>query len=257
MNKEIIIHPYGNYNGFFSSCSIKLDYIINYFNKYKKLPNIDCSQLFYIYKIKKSDDITPEFFNYNNNINIKFINILSYDGGITHMQYKNYLNIDYNNINQFIEKYFYPSERIINIKNELLVKYNIIYSECIGVYYRGTDKSNEIKLPTFLQFEIKVKEILDKNMNMNILLVTDSEQMLDYFTNKFDKIIFIKENRVASNYVGLHMQSTNEQNYRDISYLLASFIILSKCKYYISGSSNGSLWTMFYRRNSENCFQII
>ena len=57
-------------NFVFSCCSVKLDNIIQYYNKYKKLPNVDSSKQYEWYKNKDdiNADITFEYFeNYNNN----------------------------------------------------------------------------------------------------------------------------------------------------------------------------------------------
>ena len=253
-----ITHPYGNYNGFFSNCSVKLDIIINYYNKHNFLPKtVDSSKLFYMYKINKMDDITYHFFENENNIdaNIKPLKKLIYDGGIIQMQYKEYKKIDFNNINPFIKKYFTPSNEIIHLQNFLMIKYNINPEQCIALYYRGTDKISEINLCEFEQFESKLKEILNINNNLKILLLTDSKQVLDYFEMKFPNITFINENKVSSNDIGIHNENNSETNYTDIKFLFATFLILSKCKYYICGSSNGALWTLFYRNNSYNVYQ--
>ena len=49
--------------GFFSWCSIKLKKIIEYYNKYKKLPNkVDSSAQFKLYKLRGlNEDITYHF----------------------------------------------------------------------------------------------------------------------------------------------------------------------------------------------------
>jgi hypothetical protein len=212
-----------------------------------------------MYKINKMNDITFDFFeNYNNILtNIQFTHLLKYDGEILHMQYKNYVKIDFDNICPFVEKYFQPSANIISTNADLLKKYDIIADEYIGVYYRGTDKIKELNLCDFSQFEYKVKEILNNgnNQKLKILLVTDSKQMLDYFSSKFENIVFVEENKVSSSNNGIHNENCSSVNYSDIMYLFATFIILSKCKYYVCGSNNGALWTMYYRGNGKNVYQ--
>lgn len=253
-----IIHPFGDYNGFFSNCSVKLESIIKYYNNHNSLPkNVDSSKLFYMYKKNKLDDITYHFFENENNINnyIKPNKLLNYDGGIIHMQYKEYIKIDFINICPFVKKYFTPSNEIFNLKNILINKYDINPEEYIGIYYRGTDKIKEINLCEFEQFELKLKEILSINNNLKILLLTDSKQVLDYFKNKFPYLTFINENKISDTSNGIHNENSSENNYNDIKYLFATFLIMSKCKYYICGSNNGALWTMFYRNNGHNVYQ--
>ena len=238
-----IIHPFGDNNGFFSNCSVKLQSIIEYYNEHNSLPNeVNSTNLFYMYKINKSDDITYHLFENENNIDtyIEPNNVLNYASSIIHMQYKPYIQIDFNNIYPFIKKYFTPSNEIINFKNILINKYDINPEEYIAIYYRGTDK---------------IKEILSINKNLKILLLTDSKQVIDYFIIRFPNLTFINENKVSSTYNGIHNENSSETNYNDIKYLFATFLIMSKCKYYICGSSNGSLWTMFYRNNGINVYQ--
>jgi hypothetical protein len=208
-----------------------------------------------MYKINKLNDITYDFFENENNVNnnIKPNKGLIYDGGIIHMQYKSYKNIDFDNLYPFIKKYFTPSNEIINLQNFLINKYNINPEQYISVYYRGNDKCKEINLCNIKEFEQKIKNIYNKNLK--ILLVTDTQNVLDYFINIFPDLTFINENKVSSTNNGIHNENNSETNYNDIKYLFATFLIMSKCKYYICGSNNSALWTMFYRNNSNNIYQ--
>ena len=254
-----IVHPYGDLNGFFSNCSVRLENIINYYNCNKKMPiEVDSSKLFFMYKKEKNKDVTFDYFkNYNfTKININIDHLLKYDGGILHMQYKNYLKIDFVNICPFIKKYFEPTEHIINIKNTLLQKYNIDPDNCIAVYYRGTDKFKEVNICDFYDFEQKVKEILNNSSaKLKILLVTDSKQMLNNFKSKFTNILFIEENKISETSNGIHNENSSSENHYDIMYLMATFLILAKCNFFVCGSNNGALWTMFYRENNINVYQ--
>jgi len=246
--------------GFFSCCSVRISNIIQYFNNKKILPEIiDCSELFILYKDTKND-ITFDFFERYENINT----IIDYKKNIlitqSNFQFNNYKNVDYQSILPFVKKYFEPSKDIINISNNLLSEYKIDTSNCIGLYYRGTDKHIETKLGSFNLYYDKLNEIINKeeNKNVQILLQTDSAQFLDYMKErKINNIIIIHKNTVSYTNKGIHYENTKEKNYQDIKYLFATFLIISKCKYLICSSGNCSIWMMYYRENANNIYQFL
>ena len=108
----ISIHPYGNHFGFFSCCSIKLNDIVTFLNSNLKIPNtVDSFNLFMLYKKNFNEDITYDFFEH---YNIKH-NEIKYPINYHHShQFQDYSNIDYKHIIPLIEKYFSPSNNIIN-----------------------------------------------------------------------------------------------------------------------------------------------
>lgn len=246
--------------GFFSCCSVRLWNIIQYFNNNKILPEIiDCSEVFTLYKVT-NNDITFDFFEEYDNINI----IINYEKNVPttrdNFQFDNYKNVDYSAILPFVKKYFLPSKDIIDIMNNLLSEYKIDTSNCIGLYYRGTDKYRETKLGGFKVYYDKLTEIINKeeNKNLQILLQTDSGQFLDYIKEKnINNIIIIHQNRVSYTNKGIHYENTKGKNYQDIKYLFATFLIISKCKYLICSSGNCSIWMMYYRENANNVHQFL
>ena len=246
--------------GFFSCCSVRLCKIINYFNVNKKLPdNIDSSQQYQMYKYSNKD-ITFDFFKHYSNDNI-----INYENDITIddscFQFDNYKTINFKNILPFVKKYFEPSERITNIYNNLIVKYNIDTDNCIGLYYRGTDKKDETTLDTFDSFYYKLNEIIitSNNDKIQILIQTDSAYFLEYMKEKCkDKhIIIITELAVSRLDRGIHYDRCPSLNYIEIQSFMATLLILSKCKYLICSSGNCSIWTLFFRENTDNVYQSL
>jgi hypothetical protein len=246
-----------NKYGFFSCCSIKIYEIIEFFNKNKKLPyGIDGSAIFYMYKPKNIVDVTYDFFEHYNKINEKIIYNKNIEIKSGNFQFDEYKSIDYEIINPFVKKYFTPSQKIVDIENELINLYNINTNNCIGLYYRGTDKITETELDSFENYYNKLNEIINNQNNIQIIIQTDSAQFLDFMKNKsIQNIIVIKENDISYQDKGLHFEKTNEENYRDIKYLFATFLIISKCKYIICSSGNCSIWMMYFRKNANNVFQ--
>lgn len=139
--------------GFFSCCSVKLDNIIQYYNKYKKLPNVDSSKQYEWYKNKDeiNADITFEYFeNYNNiNLNINTQNVINYNDNY---QYLNYKLLDYTNIVPFVIKYFSPSKEIVKIIDDIKNEYKIEYNNICVLFYRGNDKNREYKICGYEEF---------------------------------------------------------------------------------------------------------
>ena len=253
-----IRHRHVEVAGFFSGCSVKLYEIINYFNKYKTLPKeVDSSELFLKYKYDNTKDITYDFFEHYDNRDFELENKKYIEIDYNCYQYENYKLINYDSITPFINKYLYPSKNIIEIYNNLIEKYNIKTDNCIGLYYRGTDKYKETPIDSFESYYQKLKELTKRNNKIQILIQTDSTPFLDYMKkNCFNKnIIIIKENSTSSTNKGIHFEKSNSENYKDMQYLFATFLIISKCKYIICSSGNCSVWIMFYRNNAKNVHQ--
>ena len=243
--------------GFFSCCNIKLFEIIQSFNKNKILPGIvDSSEQFNLYKPSNlTNDITEHFFTHQlcDIIYKKNINILnSYNN---EDQFSNYKLLNLIELQPFIYKYFYPSNEIINIQNNLLNKYNINTTNCIALYYRGTDKQSETLLGDFDKYNEMLQYV--NNNNYTILIQTDSSHFLNYIKQRNNNYIIINENKVSENNTGIHNENDNNTNYNDIKYLFATFLILSKCKHIIMSSGNCSLWTIYYRGNADNIYQYL
>jgi hypothetical protein len=249
-------------HGFFSDTIVILLNIVKYFNYHKKLPDIvDTSKSFGNYKYDSNIDITFDFYEPpDKDIIIKYEKEVLMDY-ITAYHLSYYKEIDYNSLMPFIKKYFRPSKKINIIYNNLLHKYNIDYDNCIALYYRGTDKKTQTPLASFDSFYDKLNEVLNKcdNNNVQILIQTDSAQCLDYLKEKClnKNIIVISENRTSYEDNGILYENTPTENYFAIQYLMATFLIISKCKYIILNSSCGSLMSMYFRegKNLENVFQ--
>jgi hypothetical protein len=245
--------------GFFSCCSVKICKIINYFTEHTVLPSqIDGSRLFHMYKIDRNIDITHDFFTDPNDIT----EIIKYDKKISidrfNFQFENYKTVDYQSIIPFVKKYFTPSTQIVGIYRSLVTKYSINDNNCIGLYYRGTDKCSETKLDSFDSYYIKLLELVMENKNIQILIQTDTRQFIDYIKTKpLRNVIIIDENSTSSSSKGIHKEKTPAENYVDIQTLFATFLLISKCKYIICSSGNCSIWMMYYRGHANNVYQSL
>ena len=242
--------------GFFSCCAVKLRELIRFMNENKTIPDIiDSLNLFSYYKNNAFDDVSYDYFeDYNNNIIIHYKTKITYDHDY---QFVNYKTLNYSELIPFINKYFRPSAKIINIQNDLICKYNIEPSNCIALYYRGTDKISETKIDSFESYYEKLNELIVDNTSMQILIQTDSGPFLDYMKEncKNSNIIIINENDTSYGSSGIHLIQNKNKNHIDMQYLFATFLIISKCKHIICSSSNGAVWMMYYRGHADNVYQ--
>lgn len=239
--------------GFFSCLSVKLHHILDYFNREKKLPEIvDSSEQFIIYKPLNSlsNDITYEFFKRveNEESNINYTKSIVYDWD---NQFKEYKNLIIDELSPFISNYFSPSDKILDVRDYLINKYSIEPEKICAVYYRGSDKFQETQLDNYQTYIDKMREIT----GLTYLVQSDDQAFIDKVLECFKNVIIIKENITSYTKIGIHNEQNGDTNYLMIHFFLATIHIMSKCKYFICSSSNCSVWTVYYRGNSENVIQ--
>jgi len=245
--------------GFFSNCSVRLHYIVEYINKFKKFPpNVDTSRQFSWHKNRehKRKDITFDYFEHYDKIKIDIPNNLpiDYHWGKQHGIYK---DLDYEKITPVIEKYFSPNDEIKEKISELEKKYEIDYNNICVLFYRGNCKEREEPPPPWDTYELEVDKILKKEPNIRFLIQSDETGFIEHFSKKYpNHVIFNDEIR--------HMQKRNctvdeaiGNNYYFSKYFLSIVIIISKCKYIFCGSGNCSIWMLHYRGNSRGLFQFL
>jgi len=275
-------------SGFFSCCSMRLDDIITFFNKYKLLPiKVDSSNQFEWYKNDKNDnndnndkndnndnndknnnndnndkndDITFEYFEYYRNVNIYPIykNNINYFGATD--QFTNYKDLDYVSICPFVEKYFTPSLIIKNTISNLEIKYKINdYTKICVLFYRGNDKVTETNLCSYDDIIQQATKIFNNNNNIKFLIQSDETEFINAVTDIFPQNSFYFKDEIR------HMEKQNttvdikfkQTNHIFSKYYLAITIIMSKCNYIICGSGNCSIWIMLYRGNANNVYQFL
>ena len=236
--------------GFFSCCSVKLENIVEFINSKRTVPTVNSSSQFSMYKYKHGD-ITYDYFQHYTTIENTIKYPIDYK---ENYQFIDYSRLEYNTILPIVKKYYTPSNQITRTVDYLKNKYQL-NDEYIGVYYRGTDKAIETQIASFEDFYNKIIEI--NKEGLKIIIQTDSSHFLDYIKSKLDNLIIITENDTSSSDKGVHFLNNSKKNYIDMFYLFSTFLILSKCKYIITGSSNASMWMMLYRGNNNNAHQYL
>jgi len=241
--------------GFFSCCSVKLYRIVEFINSNKKIPDfVDSSQQFKWYKNDKSKDITFDFFeNYNNITDVNIIHPINYNHG---HQFKNYSNLDYNNIQPLIKKYFSPSDEIKDTMNHIEKKYNLKYENICVLFYRGNDKNTETKKCGYHEYLKYANQLLQENPNIIFLIQSDETEFIDFMTNLFPNSFYFKDEiRHMKHCKDTVDKKMSSQNYEFSKKYLAITIIMSKCNFIICGSGNCDIWIMLYRGNNKNVIQ--
>ncbi len=239
--------------GFFSNCSVILHMIVHFTNTYSKLPTIlDCSNQFTYYKEDKNKDITYEYFQHYNDINVDISTKINYH---ENHQYNFYSTLDFKNICPLVKKYFSPSEKIKTIIQELESKYNLDYNNICVLFYRGNDKITETSLCNYDEYIKYANLVMEKNPNTIFLIQSDETEFIEYMTSTFPNSFYLKDEirhmNKCVNTVDKCFGNTHEFSKK----YLAITIIMSKCNYIICGSGNCSIWIMFYRGNSNNIYQ--
>ena len=244
--------------GFFSCSTVRLNGIIQHFNNNKELPNeVDTTEQYEWYKEYNNNDITFKYFKHYNEIE----ETITYERDIDFKewyQYKVYDTIDMEGLLPFIEKYYTPSDIIINIQKEMEKKYDLDYDNICVLFFRGNDKATEIKLPPTDVYIDAAKDILTINPNIKFLIQSDETNFINEMKEEFpNSIIFYDEIRhMYKKCSTVNNLINKQQNYVYSLYYYAITLIMSKCKYVICNAGNCSLWVAFYRKNTNNIIQF-
>jgi hypothetical protein len=245
--------------GFFSCCSVRLHKIVEYFNRFKTLPEtVDSSQQFEWYKPadRLDESITDTYF-LESNLNIPFRKRIEYEH---YFQYVDYKAIKYNTLMPFISKYFSPSIQIRGLIGELESKYNLTdYNNIAVLFYRGNDKATEIALPTYSDYVTRARALLAANPLLRFLVQSDESEFIELMLAEFPgrAFYFKDETRNIKKSETTVDKVFKESNYHFSKHYLAITIIMSKCKYIICGTGNCSIWIALYRGNANGIQQFL
>lgn len=227
-----------------------------------------------MYKKDKSKDVTFDFFKQNDftkQIDTSRKNKLDFSEWY---QFEDYTKVlDFKSLVPIFLNYFTPSDRVLQVMKSIQSKYNINTDNSIGVYFRGTDKKTETAIPPFEMFYDKIEQVFKNNFQnpenqqnqentLKIILQTDTAQFMDFVKQNDARIplsnfIVINENPTSYSSKGIHNEKTAQENYEEMFYLFATFLILSQSKYFITSSGNCSFTMMLYRGHGNNVFQIL
>jgi len=243
--------------GFFSTCSVLLDRIIDYFNKNKVTPKtIDSKSLFDWYKTGGISNIKSVYFKDNEEIEIPYTTTINYNH---EFQFNNYKLIEYNRITPFIKKYFTPSNEINDILADLKNKYKTNEKKICTLFYRGNDKSKETKLPSYDDIKIKALEIQKKDPSVTFFIQSDEKGFINEMSKAFINSFYFKDDirTINKSNTTVNLVFNKEDTFKFSKKYLAITLFMSESKYIICNSGNCSIWIMLFRGNSDNVNQYL
>ena len=250
--------------GFFSIATIKLEDILVYFNKFKKVPkNIISNRLFGHYRDGgklSSEDLTHLFFkgplHTFDHLNIPYTEpVLMHDPTKSNEQFTDYRKLHFDQLRPFLIKYFTRAQRITDLENELINRYNLTnedFEETCSVMFRGNDKCTETNIASHEDFIMKARSIKERHPDIKKFIVqTDVSEFLNDFLN--DPIVgpmsmnFKEVPTISKNGNSTVFFSGPGSKIQNVSYYLASLGLISRTKYFLSSSGNGEMWTVLFR----------
>lgn len=251
--------------GFFSCLNLILFQIIDFLFLYKEIPSeIDCCQTFYWYKKNASDKLFYDFFNRNidksidiEKMKISLPDIKEVDGNI---QFEEYKKLDLTYFYELIDIYFKPTNKILNIKNELIKKYELNFENTCVLFLRGNDKATECNIPDYYEYINEAKNILANNSNIRFLIQSDETEFIETMKKEFqNNIIFYDEIRHISKDKNKTVDNhgrTPEYNLKYIYYFYAIVLIMSECKHVVCNTGNICFWIALCRKHTKNFIQL-
>lgn len=247
-----------NHNcGFFSCCSVRLETIVHYFNTHKCLPeHVDSSSQFGWYKTNVSSDLTNEYFkNYVDISSFEFTHPVNYFEVLQYRPYNTLQQIG--DIQQFVTKYFLPSDEVMSMILEMERKYSLDYDNLCVLFYRGNDKITETPLSSYSDYIRHGRVLLLKNPKTCFLIQSDETEFIKTMLREFPGSFFLKDEvrhmKRCRNTVDKKMR---HDILRFSKLYLAITVIMSKAKFIICGTGNCSIWIVLYRGHADGVFQF-
>jgi hypothetical protein len=238
-------------SGFFSCCSVRLHHIIEYFNKYKKIPEmVNTDNMFDWYRPGTTETYFTE-----RPLQIKYTRRIDYE----HFhQYNDYMKLDYKGLALFIKKYFTPSEEIRGILGDIEAKYELDFNSTCVLFYRGNDKATETEIPKYEDYILRGKQLLEKGPALRFLVQSDETEFIEAMEAAFPGkcLVFRDEIRHIPKSLTTVDKVFKDDNFKFSKYYLAITLIMSKCKHVICGTGNCSLWIALFRGSCLNIQQF-
>lgn len=265
INKLTVTHN----AGFFSCSTIALQDIVIWSREHKRLPDIvDRHGQYTHYKSQPLQSLIGHFFNEQpNDIDCSQWFEVSYDN--RELQFSDYHKLDFAATKPFIDKYFTPSQYVLDIVANLERKYNIDYDRTCALYYRGNDKNREMQVAPYEMFIDKAKEVLAHNKStvahkgltsdadLRFLIQPDETEFLQACYNDLPNCFNFEETpSIPKQDSAIFFELPIEQRADFAAHFLAATIIVSKCKHLITHTGNCGFWACLYRGNVNNVHQI-
>jgi hypothetical protein len=255
--------------GFFSCSSIALLDILVYFNENKTMPDeVDRHAQYSWYKSDPNQSLIGHFFAETGDaIPYEVRTEMTY--AREEPQFSNYSYINFEGVKPFVDKFFAPSQYILDKVAHLEEKYQIDYENTVGVLYRGNDKNRETKIGSYEEFsrkirdkwlEFKPSEDTWPQADINkILVAPDETEFLEYLSGDFDDWLICMEEtaHMSKKDSCIPLELPLSERAEQAANFFATVLMLSKCKHLITHSGNIGFWACLYRGSVKNVHQYL
>ncbi len=246
-------------SGFFSCCSIAMHNISVFIENEGYIPNVDFSETFLKYmdaNCSTGNDVYKQCFQLQED-KTSLTKPESFEFGKSSLF--PYIEENYCDLKFFLEKWFHPSKEVLRIKRFLYSKYKIESENTLCVCFRGTDKYKDIEETSYETFCSKVDYLMSKSGLNAILVQTDQEQFLDYFTKNFSayNIIVIAENPRRTDQEQVAFKLDVDKRVRSAQLFLATMLIMAESRYIINHTGNVARWINLFRGGAFNTIQYM
>jgi len=232
--------------GGFFSIFFSILYSFHKAKRTNKIPFVDLENFHTKYnessKINNTYNSWEYYFKNLSNYKLKNIykskNIFFSKKSIDTRQFINFNSIK--KIRKFVSKNININKQILN-QTENIYKKKFINNKMIGVHFRGSDMKytpNHPFPPSFNQITKSIDELLLKNKNQKIFLVTEDKNNLDLMKKKYQKkLVYLNSFRTNNNKIFSYNSRTNHR-YNLGKEILTEALLLSKCDQIISSRTN-------------------
>jgi hypothetical protein len=252
--------------GFFSCCSVVLHLIVQFVNRFGKLPSVvDTTETLEWYKPKcrKNPDIFHEYFVRKGDPPVVSAGInIQYN---EHLQFSDYRGLPFDLLNPFVDHYFSPSVVIQERQVMLEKKYNIDFETTCVVFLRGNDKKTECHIPSYGEYHAAIATLKKDHPEITSWLIqSDETEFIDEMILFYDKpndseraFCFADEIRHIASTPSTTVDIVQSDKNNEFSkYYLAITRIMSRCKYVIFNTGNCSIWIALFRGNMDRVVQL-
>jgi hypothetical protein len=171
-----------------------------------------------------------------------------------------YRFVNYKRLNPVIGRFFQPSDRAIQCRDDLIRRYAIDPAKTIAVVYRGTDKGSELKIASPEAFLAVTHRLLAANPGHRVWIQTDEREVRAMFARAFaDRCFYLHEMPVSSNGEVVHKQSdeTISMDRSEFGVLLIAVnSLLAQADLVVNHTGNMALWLCLFRGHARGIWQF-
>lgn len=245
--------------GFFSCCTIRLRAIIDHYNEFRTLPEVESAHQWTRYKneqeMRDHVDIAPVFFCTTDatrrNGHVRF-------SDDTKDQYGDYARINWPDVDFFVRRYFSPSEEVLRITAHLLTRYEIRPATTIVVLYRGNDKRRETKVPEYHQMLEAVVELRAELPHHRVLVQSDEAEFCDAMLAAIPDSFTIDETpKIPRSDSAVQYEFPPDDRRQHALDFLATMFVIASCDQIVLNRGNVGLWACLFRGSADGVRRVV